>query len=521
MPFYSFRNSRIVGIFLMTLFSLTLLTQNLLAVAQQVFPRQNINTFMTQPVRIDALRRGIQVMKQRPASNPTSWAFQSNVHGTTLSGANWNQCQHRHWWFLAWHRAYLYYIERMLQRAANEPRLRIPYWDYTAANSRSLPAPFRNPNSSLFVPGRALVSATDQVTPSSVRTTTAMSRTTFIGSDAQLGFGGGRENVPVQFPFVNRAGSLEVLPHNAIHVQVGGLMQNPSTAATDPIFFLHHSNIDRLWVNWLASGQGRANPTDPAFLNATFSLFNENGILVTHRVRDFIGNTATLGYYYDDSPAQAAAAAAPTQVQQVSQNREVAANNMVFTTIGELTAAETPPILAEPVTFPVTINMQMPAAQTLARQPASTGQKPCRYLLVLEDIDFDKPPTNIYQIYLNQPNATVSTSIQLLTYISVLAFFEPYPVNKNNHAHHDATRSNTFDITNNILHLQRDPKFDPSKLTITVVPTGIIKQGNVMRPGNPVPLRLKTIKIVAGESHPNPKNLLKKNKTAPSPNNQN
>lgn len=507
MVFHFFRNSRVTGIFLTTLFGLTAFTQNLSAVAQQVFPRQNINAFITQPARLDALRRGIQVMKQRPASNPTSWAFQSNVHGTTLTGANWNQCQHRHWWFLAWHRAYLYYMERMLQRAANEPRLRIPYWNYTAANSRSLPAPFRDPNSPLFVPGRALVSATDQVTPSSVSITTAMSRTAFIGSNAQLGFGGGRENVPVQFPFTNRAGSLEVLPHNAIHVQVGGLMQNPNTSATDPIFWLHHSNIDRLWVNWLASGGGRANPTDAAFLNATFRLYNENGVLVTHRVRDFLVNTTALGYYYDDSPApaQAAVAAAPAQTQTVAQDGEAMANTMVFTTIGEATAAEPAPILAQPVTFPVTINTQMPAAQTLARQATPTGKKPCRYLLVLEGLDFDKPPTNIYQIYLNQPNATVSTSIQVPTYISVLSFFEPYPMNKNNHAHHDATRSSTFDITNNIRMLQKDPKFDPAKMTITVVPIGIMKQGKATMPGNPVPLKVKTIKIVAGETKPNPK----------------
>lgn len=492
----------------LTTLLLALLVQNLPAWAQQVFPRQNINVFMTQPARIEALRRGVQVMRQRPASNPTSWAFQSNVHGTVLSGANWNQCQHRHWWFLAWHRAYMYYMERMLQRAANEPRLRIPYWNYTATNSRSLPAPFRDPNSSLFVPGRALVSATDQVTPSSVNISTAMSRTAFIGSNAQLGFGGGRENAPVQFPFVNRAGSLEVLPHNAIHVQVGGIMQNPSTAATDPIFWLHHSNIDRLWVNWLNSGGGRANPIDPAFLNATFRLYNENGVLVTHRVRDFIGNTTTLGYYYDDAPApaRAAAAPAPAPAQAASAlDGEAAAANMVFATIGEVTSAEPPPILAQPVTFPVTINTQLPAAQTLARQTnAAASKKPCRYLLVLEDIDFDKPPTNIYQIYLNQPGATVNSSIQTPTYIGVLSFFEPYPMNQNNHAHHDATRSSTFDITNNIRVLQRDPKFDPAKMTVTIVPIGIMKQGKATIPGSPVPLRLKTIKIVIGETRPKP-----------------
>lgn len=507
MVFYFFRNAHVARIFISILLGSTILQQNHSALAQQVFPRQNINVFMTQPARIDALRRGIQVMKQRPASNPTSWAFQSNVHGTVLNGPNWDQCQHRHWWFLVWHRAYLYYMERMLQRAANEPRLRIPYWNYTATNSRSLPAPFRDPNSSLFVPGRNLVSATDQVTPSSVNITTAMSRTAFIGSNAQLGFGGGREATFVQFPFENKAGSLEVLPHNAIHAQVGGLMQNANTSATDPIFWLHHSNIDRLWVNWLRSGGGRANPTDPAFLNATFSLYNENGVLVTHRVRDFLVNTTTLGYYYDDAPptAQAAAASRAAQAKQVAQDGEAAANNMVFMTLGETTTATS--IMAQPASFSVSINTAMPPVQAWANQKASSNKKHYRYFLVLDDIDFDKPPTNIYQIYINQPNATVSTSVDIPTFIGVLSFFEAYPMKAN---HHAEKRSNTFDITNNIHCILRNPKFDPSKLVITVVPIGIMKQGKPTPPDKPVALKLKVIKIMAGEVRSNPNNAAKK-----------
>ena len=502
MVFYYSINPSVARIFISILLGFTILTYNPSAIAQQVFPRQNINVFMTQPARIDALRRGIQVMKQRPASNPTSWAFQSNVHGTVLSGPNWDQCQHRHWWFLVWHRAYLYYMERMLQRAANEPRLRIPYWNYTATNSRSLPAPFRDPNSPLFVPGRNLVSATDQVTPSSVDISTAMSRTMFIGSTAQLGFGGGREATFVQFPFENKAGSLESQPHNSIHAQVGGLMQNPNTSATDPIFWLHHSNIDRLWVRWLASGGGRANPTESAFLNATFSLYNENGVLVTHRVRDFLVNTTTLGYYYDDLPptALAATASAGNQATQVAQNGEDVANNMVFTAIGQSQAAESTPILAQPVSFPVSINMQMPAAQALRQGKPCPSKKTYRYYLMLDDIDFDKLPTNIYQIYLNQPNATVNTSVELPTFIDVLSFFEPYPMKKN---HHQGKRSNTFDITSNIQSLQRNPKFDPQKMVVTVVPIGIMKQGKPTIPDKPVALRIKVVKIVAGEFRSN------------------
>src|SRR5262249_22153742 len=37
--------------------------------------------------------------------------------------------------------------------------------------------------------------------------------------------------------------------HNAVHRWVDGSMQ-PGTSPNDPVFFLHHCNIDRLWAVW-------------------------------------------------------------------------------------------------------------------------------------------------------------------------------------------------------------------------------------------------------------------------------
>lgn len=45
--------------------------------------------------------------------------------------------------------------------------------------------------------------------------------------------------------------------HNRVHVWVGGSM-GPMSSPNDPIFFLHHCNVDRLWAQWQA-----ANPTVP------------------------------------------------------------------------------------------------------------------------------------------------------------------------------------------------------------------------------------------------------------------
>jgi len=49
--------------------------------------------------------------------------------------------------------------------------------------------------------------------------------------------------------------SLEAI-HDGIHVDVGGDMSDPSVAAFDPIFFLHHCNVDRFLSLWSALNPG-------------------------------------------------------------------------------------------------------------------------------------------------------------------------------------------------------------------------------------------------------------------------
>ena len=59
------------------------------------------------------------------------------------------------------------------------------------------------------------------------------------------GFGG---VIPDQY-----FGLAEQEPHNWVHVDVGGdfgEMRSPATAGRDPIFWLHHANIDRIWEMW-------------------------------------------------------------------------------------------------------------------------------------------------------------------------------------------------------------------------------------------------------------------------------
>ncbi|CAG2112700.1 unnamed protein product, partial [Medioppia subpectinata] len=63
-----------------------------------------------------------------------------------------------------------------------------------------------------------------------------------------------------------------------------------------PIFYLHHSMIDRIWESWLNNG---GEPVlNAQYLNTSFKFFDENGKLGTYYVRDYY-NATRLHYKYD------------------------------------------------------------------------------------------------------------------------------------------------------------------------------------------------------------------------------
>ena len=178
---------------------------------------------------------------------------------------------------------YLYFFDRILRAAAGDRNLVLPYWDWTDASQRTLPLPFRQPadsTNSLFIAapsGRptGLDDGTFSLSASTVDDSGAFADVTYeTGGSSGNGFGGGSSS-PMHF--ASAYGDLEMQPHNIVHSDLGGLMGDPNTAAQDPIFWLHHGNIDRLWNRWIQQGGGRADPSDAAWLNTTFTFWDEAG----------------------------------------------------------------------------------------------------------------------------------------------------------------------------------------------------------------------------------------------------
>ena len=71
-------------------------------------------------------------------------------------------------------------------------------------------------------------------------------------------------------------GSIESNPHNLVHGWAN--MSQFVDSASDPLFFGHHANVDRLWELWKTlPGAARGAIDDPDFLDTDFTFYDEDG----------------------------------------------------------------------------------------------------------------------------------------------------------------------------------------------------------------------------------------------------
>src|SRR3954453_21296917 len=156
-----------------------------------------------------AYAKAVAKMQAEDADKAISWSYQAAIHGSYEEPAkpDWNMCQHGTWYFLPWHRMYIYMLERIVRSnlEAGDPQdWALPFWDWT--KNPQLPAPFRQEqlphgggHNPLFVQQRnRAVNLGGTFPPALVSVDYAMSFTNFsdqeqtspIGHEQDTGFGG-------------------------------------------------------------------------------------------------------------------------------------------------------------------------------------------------------------------------------------------------------------------------------------------------------------------------------------------
>ena len=223
--------------------------------------------------------------------------------------------------FFPWHREFLRRFERDLQ--AIDPDVNLPYWDWTVD---------RLPTSSLWdadFMGGTGQAGTLRVTTGAFAFSTGqwnLTVTSFGDPGPALRRSLGAASVLPRASDVSAAvartpydrqpwmgstnsfrAALEELVHNSVHVWVGGSMAT-STSPNDPVFFMHHCNVDRLWAIWQLQ-----HPDQQPYLPGVGGMQGQN---LNDPMSPWGGATTpasvlnhrSLGYWYDTDPAPA-----PTQ----------------------------------------------------------------------------------------------------------------------------------------------------------------------------------------------------------------
>lgn len=388
------------------------------AVPSAVVLRRNIYCLTTNSPDIVAYRAAITVMKSRPATDPTSWLAQANIHGAfnAPGGMIANACEHGSLFFLSWHRVYLYYFEQIIRAASGNANFALPYWGYTPTGARDLPAMFRDAATipELFVSQRNnTINNGASLSASAVDPGAAL---------AQLSFGGSG----------GFSRSLEGTPHGVVHGGVGGGMGAFETAGQDPIFWLHHANVDRLWEVWLATGGGRANPTDAAWLNQSWNFYDGNGAVVSMTGAQVLDTAAQLNYRY----AGSACLRLPRVPRDVYTRFPWLDPRIIEMLRRVKVRAPLPgpvPPLAQQARIPLgsrLVDVRLPVdaegQRELRRFPTREGRGN-QLALVFEDIRMDAPPSIYYEVYVNLVGPAGDVRYTSPHYLGNLDFFGPSP----------------------------------------------------------------------------------------------
>ncbi|MEV7425833.1 MULTISPECIES: tyrosinase family protein [unclassified Streptomyces] len=158
--------------------------------------------------------------------------------------------------FLPWHRVFVDQVETALRRIHSE--VTIPYWDWTT--DPRIPDWMTGVLPTVVAPGP--MGGMIQVTRSP-------------GDQQAL------RQITARIDGVMRAGDFNTFVdglesvHDDVHVWVGATMSHLSTAAADPLFYMHHANVDRLWWTW-----------HPAHRNENPALDGDNTVMDPWRVTE-------------------------------------------------------------------------------------------------------------------------------------------------------------------------------------------------------------------------------------------
>lgn len=353
---------------------------------------------------IQAMNKALEIMRQKGCTDPASWYYQGAIHwipdsipNNTLcesySNVNdlkeaWDNCTHspsgkEKLHFLVWHRLYIWHFEKIVRKLSGKKDFALPYWAYTNKNAvdRILPEMLRQSNSSLYEACR--YDSLNMGQPVSGEIERALDLTKLMSYTDYKTF----------------CLNINAAPHGAMHDYIGagndttgllkfnnpitnsvtntGLMGWVPTAGFDPVFWLHHSNIDRIWQQWTNSENGQMVTIEELkSVEWPYVFFDENGKKVEYSIEEVIKIIYDLDYDFDD-----------TKVHPKKESKLVQATPIrTIATLGQ----------SHQVKNGVT-NIKVDRLLT------STSSTYFNKMNMEVSVSFNKVPRGIYEVYMNVP----------------------------------------------------------------------------------------------------------------------
>ncbi len=433
--------------------------------------------------------RAFDVLKKNEDVNdPRSLLAIANIHGTELDPnqwppqigvRGWNACQHASWYFLPWHRIYLHYYETIL-RDIIDKKLHgpsdwaLPFWFYdpTTPATLALPPAFLAPlnrdgdENALYTSRRETsIMAGGRVNKDDVETSGWPNRFS-SQSPFTPTFGGPQTGWSHRGSTV---GSLEREPHGLVHGDVGGpfgLMSLFETAAQDPIFWLHHANIDRLWDVW-RNGQGHQNPIDSAWLTRPFN-FGFGADQLSMLVGQTVDTTAApLDYRYEGVPVPTVPSVGGGLGLDGGPEEAV-----VEDIAPELVGASDGPVPLTGSRTSVRVDVTPPGGP-LGLAPE---EPPAHVFLTLQNVRGKDVGMRSYAVYIEAPSDVELDSMPHLL-AGRFSTFGVMEASQSDEWEPGNGLTFSFDITSIVQGLQAVDAWDPATLNVTVVPQTEVGQG--------------------------------------------
>jgi tyrosinase len=240
-----------------------------------------------------------------------------------------------------------------------------------------------------------------------------------------------------------------------------------NTAALDPIFWLHHANIDRLWSVWRARDSSNIDPKKGEWLTSVpFELHDARGNVVRFTSSQVVDTTAApLQYKYDTisdplSPPTEAGRAQP-QPAAAAAGRESGRRAMPEM-VG---ATEEPTVLTGQA---VTTRMSVTEPTGPARAAAESGAIP-RVYLNIENVTAAGNPVS-YAVYLNvPPGESPEQHSELLA--GFLPMFGVKEASRAGRDHPGSGLHYALEVGRVVRQLQATNAWNPDDVRITFVPT--------------------------------------------------